>query len=452
MIKRSFILSFIMLSALTMGADCISGSWHGKLMAGLDALTVVIHIDGDTCTMDSPDQGAFGIPAQLKQCTADSIKLEIPQMAVVFTGVKSGDGIKGSFVQQGYAMPLDLKPGKPVYNRPQTPVVPFPYSTEEVTFTNTADGAVLSGTLTYPEDYVKGVTPVVLLVSGSGLQNRDEELFEHRPFAVIADYLARQGIASLRYDDRSVGKSTGDVTSATTATFAADAEAGLHFLRATGAFGRVGLLGHSEGGVIAFMLAGAGIPDFIVSLAGCAVRGDRVLVEQNRLILPTQGIPEKIADDYCRALERAYAHKISFASLAAANAHMIVSMALVEAKVESLPEQLRQNLVNLVSSDNAWMNYFISYDPADAIRNIKCPVMAVNGTKDLQVVHTTHLHTLRQLLPVKPDDVIKAYDRLNHLFQHCTTGATTEYIKIEETISPEVLDDIVKFVKQVTTR
>lgn len=441
-----------MLSALTMGADCISGSWHGRLMAGMDALTVVINIEGNTCSMDSPDQGAFGIPAQLKKCTADSLELEIPQMAIVFTGVKSGDGIKGSFVQQGYAMPLDLKPGKPVYNRPQTPVAPFPYSTEEVSFTNTTDGAVLSGTLTYPEGYVKGITPVVLLVSGSGLQNRDEELFEHRPFAVIAHHLALHGIASLRYDDRSVGKSTGDVTSATTATFAADAAAGLQFLRHMDAFGRVGLLGHSEGGVIAFTLAGEGKTDFIVSLAGCAVRGDRVLVEQNRLILPTQGIPEKIAQDYCSVLERAYVHKIAFASLAGANASMIVGMAMAEAKVESLPEQLRHNLVNLVSSDNAWMNYFISYNPADAIRRIKCPVMAVNGTKDLQVLHTTNLDTLRHLLPVKPGDVIKEYEGLNHLFQHCTTGATTEYIKIEETISPEVLDDIVKFVKHATAQ
>lgn len=447
--KRLFLSMVSALMVLVACAERISGSWNGKLSVGMETLAVVINIDGDSCTMDSPDQGALGIPAKLKLCTEDSLTVEIPNMRVVFEGVKNGNEIKGSFIQNGYAMPLTLKPGKIVYNRPQTPIEPFPYKTEEVTFVNPVDNAVLCGTLSYPENYEKGKTPVVLLVSGSGLQNRDEELFEHRPFAVIANYLALNGIATLRYDDRSVGKSTGEVKNATTATFASDAEAGLNYLRATGEFGKVGLLGHSEGGVIAFTLAGAGKTDFIVSLAGCSVRGDRVLVEQNRLILPTQGVPENIAEEYCRVLEKVYMYKLAYGAMAKANAQMIVAMSIAEAEAKMLPEQLRQNLVGIIDADNSWINYFIAYDPADAIKNIKCPVMAVNGLKDTQVIASTNLGTLRKLLPAKSGDVIKEYEGLNHLFQDCKTGALAEYLKIEETISPEVLEDIVKFVTSV---
>ncbi len=445
---KRLILSVVCgLMLFAMKAESISGSWNGKLQAGPNTLTIVIHIDGDSCTMDSPDQGAFGLPARLKKCTADSLIIEFPQMKVEYEGVKVSDEIRGTFTQMGYAMPLTLKQGKPVYNRPQTPQPPFPYGTEEVTFINPHDGASLSGTLTYPTDFNRGTTPVVLMVSGSGLQNRDEELFQHRPFAVIADYLARNGVATLRYDDRSVGKSTGDAKNATTATFAQDAEAGLKYLRDKGEFGKVGVLGHSEGGTIAFILAGEGKTDFIVSLAGAAVRGDRILVEQNRLILPTQGVPEKMADDYCRALEKMYVYKIAYGAMAKASSQMIASMAIAEAKA-NIPEQLRTNLVTLVETDNPWINYFISYDPTEAIKAIKCPVMALNGTKDIQVISATNLSALRTHLPLKESDVIKEYEGLNHLFQHCKNGSTIEYIKIEETISPEVLTDIVTFVKR----
>ena len=444
--KRIVCLAIMLVSLFAVNAENISGSWNGKLSTGAQSLTIVFNIEGENCTMDSPDQGAFGLKADLKKCTDDSLKVEMPEMNVVFEGVRVGNEIKGSFVQYGYAIPLVLNPGKPHYNRPQTPQPPFPYKEEEVSFVNGADGAVLSGTLVYPETFAKGKTPVVLLVSGSGLQNRDEELFEHRPFAVIADYLARNGIATLRYDDRSAGKSTGDVMNATTETFAADADAGLQFLRDKGEFGKVGLLGHSEGGLIAFMLAGKGKTDFIVSMAGCTVRGDKVLVEQSKLLLPTQGMPETMVADYCRVLEKVYAGKIAYGALAKTNSQMLVGMAVAEAGVTNLPEQLRQNLVNIMSLDDAWMNYFISYDPAETIKQITCPVMAANGTKDLQVVASTNLENLRRLLSVKDGDVIKQYEGLNHLFQHCKTGAVTEYINIEETISPEVLNDIAKFI------
>lgn len=283
--------------------------------------------------------------------------------------------------------------------RPQTPRPPFPYSTEDVTFTNDSAHATLAGTLTMPHG--KEHPPVVLMVTGSGLQNRDEELMGHRPFAVIADYLARHGIASLRYDDRTFGQSTGgDVKNATTRDFAGDAKAGLAWLRQSGRFAKVGILGHSEGGAIAFMLAAEGLPDFIVSLAGPAVRGDSLLLAQNKALLGALG-----------------------------------SLMTIE-KVR----------VNVLLAGNAWLRYYIDYDPQPDIARTHCPVMALNGSKDMQVIASQNLPALRRHLPTDSRHLIKEYAGLNHLFQHCQSGHPNEYATIEETIAEEVLQDITRWI------
>ena len=437
-----------MFSALSLSAERISGSWTGNLQVGFEQLTLVLNIDGDSCTMDSPDQAAMGLPAKLKVCTVDSLVVENTQLDMVFVGERVGNEIKGMFTQMRHSVPMTFKSGKPVYNRPQTPQPPFPYKTEEVTFVNPKDNVVLSGTLSYPVDYEKGKTPVVLMVTGSGQQNRDEEVFYHHPFAVIAHHLAMNGIASLRYDDRGVGESTGDFKCATTETFADDAGAGISYLREGKKFGKVGVLGHSEGGTIAFILAGEGKTDFIVSLAGTALRGDKILVGQNRPVLLSQGIPEKMVGDYCLALEKMYEYKIAYGSSAGVYADMLVAMAIGETKVD-LPESFRTNLVNLMKTQNVWLNYFIAYDPIDAIKAIKCPVMAVNGSKDIQVLSIPNLSVVRDNLQWKEGDVVREYEGLNHLFQHCKTGVVKEYIKIEETISLEVLTDITTFIKSM---
>ena len=195
------------------------------------------------------------------------------------------------------------------------------------------------------------------------------------------------------------------------------------------------------------MLAGEGKTDFIVSMAGTGLRGDKVLVGQNRLILPTQGVPEKMADDYCRALEKMYEYKIAYGATADMYAEMIVTMSMNETKV-NIPEILRANLVTLAKSKNAWMNYFIAYDPIEAIQKIKCPVMAINGSLDTQVLPASNLAVIRDNLQLKEGDIVREYEGLNHLFQHSKTGAVAEYIKLEETISPEVLNDITTFVQR----
>lgn len=388
----------------------ISGTWMGDLKAGAQNLPIVFNINGNECTMDSPDQGAKGIATNIKFLSADSISVEIPSIGGSYKGKQTGDVINGVFSQMGYPFPLNLKAGNIVRNRPQTPHEPYPYATEEVTLNNIADKASLAGTLTYPFGFEKMKNvPVVLMVTGSGLQNRDEEIFDHKPFLVIADYLARHGIATLRYDDRGFGKSTGDVENATTEDFMRDARAGIAYLRATKRFGRVGVLGHSEGGQIAFMLGCKGDVDFIVSMAGPGIKGDSIIVEQNKAIMKRNGITGDMS-------------------------------------VKQFREMIK------TKETNSWYRHFLDYDPSANIAATKCPVMAINGSQDTQVAAASNLMTIKRLLPANKTNLIKEYTGLNHLFQHCTTGAIDEYAKNEETISPEVLVDIATWINALNIK
>ena len=387
----------------------IEGDWMGKLNLGPQSLTIVLHVNCDAqgkaeCTLDSPDQGAKGIAVETDYCSSDSISISLASLALSFQGKLKGDEIVGTFTQ-GQSFPLVLKRGEEKLNRPQNPVAPYPYKTEEVTFKNVADGATLVGTLSYPIGYKKGKTPVVLMVTGSGQENRDEEIFDHKPFLVIADYLARHGVATLRYDDRGFGKSTGgDVEHATTLDFMRDAASGVDFLRTSKQFGKVGILGHSEGGSIAFMLGAKGKVDFVISMAGVGVKGDTALTAQANKILELTG--------------------------------------------QSMRYSTHQYRMNAIIKRSPWLNFFIDYDPSADISKTLCPVMAINGSRDIQVISSLNLAGIKAHLKPNPKNIIKEYPSLNHLFQHCKTGNVSEYRMIEETISPEVLEDIVRFIKQ----
>ena len=370
--------------------------------AGNVELNIVLHIDNDSiCRLNSPDQTSEDIPGQVAYISEDSILVKVPKLMVLYGGKLHDGKLKGTFIQGISALPLTLEPGELVRNRPQTPQPPFPYKTEEVTFTNTKADATLAGTLTVPKD---GAKCVLLMVTGSGAQNRDEEVFGHSPFAVIADRLARAGIATLRYDDRATGKSVGGKDpNITTKDFAEDALAGIEWLRKDGRFKKVGLLGHSEGGTIAFMLGAQKKLDFIVSLAGTSVKGDSVLLEQNKAI----------------------------AGIMAKN--------LTIEKLRDMP----------AIKQSPWMMWFLDYDPQADIAKVKCPVMAIYGSKDCQVLASQNLPALRRTLPKNKYHLIKEYPDLNHLFQHCHTGMPNEYGQIEETISEEVLSEIVSWLKTI---
>lgn len=447
MTKRLLSTIFISILAINVFAQSPAGSWEGTLEVGANKLRLVFHFDKDAngntvCSMDSPDQGARGIPADANISNNGEITVSIPALGVTYEATMKNGVITGVFKQSGYGFDLTLHPGESELRRPQNPQPPYPYTTEEVTFTNPDGNAVLHGTLTLPEGFkAGGATPVVLMVTGSGQQNRDEEVFGHKPFMVIADYLARNGIASLRYDDRGVGKSTGDAADATTLDNMKDALAGLEFLRKDGRFGKTGILGHSEGGTIAFMIGGRHreAVDFIVSMAGSAVRGDMLLVEQNRQTLSASGVPQAMCDDYCRLLAAAFAYRIKNGTPEKA-ATTVDSLASATKAV--LPAEAKQNVAKVLETSAPWLDFFMAYDPHEDITRIECPVMALNGSRDTQVSAAMNLGALRKALPANAKTTIREYDGLNHLFQHCTTGSVNEYSRIEETFSPEVMHDI----------
>ena len=408
---KKIILSFCLLLswAGAFAQKPIEGDWMGKLNLGPQSLTIVLHVNCNAqgkveCTLDSPDQGVKGIAVETDYCSSDSISVSLASLALSYQGKLKGDEIVGTFIQ-GQSFPLILKRGEEKLNRPQNPVTPYPYKTEEVAFKNVADGATLVGILSYPVGYKKGKTPVVLMVTGSGQENRDEEIFDHKPFLVIADYLARHGVATLRYDDRGFGKSTGgDVGHATTLDFMRDAASGVDFLRTSKQFGKVGILGHSEGGSIAFMLGAKGKIDFVISMAGIGVKGDTALTAQANKILELTG--------------------------------------------QSMRFSTHQYRMNAIIERSPWLNFFIDYDPSEDISKTLCPVMAINGSRDVQVIPSLNLMGIKAHLKPNSKNIIKEYPSLNHLFQHCKTGNVLEYRMIEETISPEVLEDIVRFIKQ----
>lgn len=432
-------------------AQKLEGSWTGKLSVQGTQLTLVFQIEKDKNsgfigTMDSPDQSVKGVPATVNSLTADSVDIVISSIGARYLGKQQGDNIQGTFTQFGRAFPLMLNRGVEELKRPQTPHAPYPYQTEEVTFQNAKANAVFSGTLTYPVGYEqmnKQKVPVVLMVTGSGQENRNEEIFDHQPFLVLADYLARHGIASLRYDDRGFAKSTGDASQSTMKDNAEDARCGFNYLKNLKKFGKIGVMGHSEGGSIAMMLAAEGLPDFIVSLAGVAGRGDSLMLKQVYQAMEARG-GATFARDYCKVLGAIYAYRNAKKDIS--HPEVVLDSLLKQTNV-SLSTLTRQSLLPVLTMQTPWVLDFIATDMACYLPKIECPVMAVNGSKDVQVDAHDNLSALRKGLKTNKKNLIKEYEGLNHLFQHCTTGQTTEYRLIEETFAPEVMQDIVDWIK-----
>lgn len=414
----------IVLTMLAFTANAQEGAWNGELDVMGSKLPLVFNFSPNGCTMDSPSQNAKGIPAEKTVTDDGTIKVTVGMIGATFEGKMADGEIKGTFTQNGYPLPLTLKAGKLAVKRPQTPVPPFPYKEESVSFTNA--GYTFNGTLTLPENYTKD-TPVVLMVTGSGQQNRDEELFEHKPFAVIADALARQGIASLRYDDRGWGDASVKFMNFTTDDFRQDAAAALPLLRKR--FNKVGILGHSEGGTIALILAAEGKADFIVSLAGMAISGKETLVMQNRQAMSAIGLPKETVDIYCNSISKAL-DEIASGKKAS------------EINIDGMPEALKPITIKaLQQADTPYIRHFLNIDVSKLLSKIKCPVLTLNGTKDTQVDCTANATQLEKGL-TNCKHTIKKVDGVNHLFQHCTTGNVVEYQQIEETITPKVLQTI----------
>ncbi len=433
-------------------AQDITGYWKGTLNLGPTELELCFDIkeaDGVlSATLDVPAQGAYDIPVTSISFEMMKLTMEIAPLSATFEGTFVLNNITGEFTQMGMSLPLTLikgeKEAKP--KRPQEPQPPFPYKSEEVYFKNTREDFTLAGTLTIPEG--EGPFPAMILISGSGPQNRDEELSNHRPFAVIADYLSRNGVAVLRYDDRGVASSEAGKSDGTSFDISYDAEAAFDYLlsRKEVIPSLCGITGHSEGGYINFMIAQRR-PDvaFLISLAGPAVTGAEVLKLQQAEIYRGMGMPEQMVEQNRMVSEKLFAIVDKYDT----PDENFRKEALGYLASVGMPDDVAVPMIDQYGSP--WMFYFLKYDPAPAIREVTIPALILNGTMDKQVVSSQSLPVFRQIAEETDRDnmQIVELEGLNHLFQHAKTGLPTEYGTIEETISEEVLKLMLDFINSI---
>lgn len=432
----------------------VVGSWLGKLDVSSVTLRIIFNLsliekDSIIATLDSPDQGAKNINIGPVILEGEKVSIKAPLLLAEFNGtVKNDTLIDGTFKQAGRTMPLTLTKLRKAFvlNRPQEPNPPFPYISEDVKFTNEKAGITLAGTITIPEG--NGPFPAVILITGSGSQNRNEELLGHKPFWIIADYLSRNGIAVFRYDDRGVGQSQGSPLNATSLDFATDAEAAFLYLRTRKEINHdlLGLAGHSEGGLIAPIVA---VSDpriaFIISLAGPGVTGEKILHRQNYDISIISGSEEKQIKKGISINKKLFAILKKEPDNNKAADRMTATYRKLLTKEKTSPEDIDKAIKQFNASLNPvsynWFRLFISTDPEVFWKKVKCPVLALNGEKDLQVAADINLPAIEKALKSGGNKAVTTIKlkELNHLFQHCKTGLPAEYGEIEETFSPEVL-------------
>lgn len=396
--------------------------------------------------MDSPAQGAKGIPVDSVSCEGMTVRMAIVKLGVTIEGMWRGDTMTTVFRQSGLELPLVLTRGAEAeVRRPQEPQPPYPYVCEEVSFPSAAAGLEMHGTLTIPEG--EGPFAAVVLVTGSGTQNRDEELMGHKPFKVIADFLTRRGIAVLRYDDHEWGRS---YDGATTADYASDALNAAAFLRRDPRIdpARVGIVGHSEGGTIAFMCAArCDSIAFVVSVAGMTIPGRECIVWQNGESLLRAGIPQQTVERYCDVIDSVFKRTAEAGrELSAEEAAQAVEEAVAAAGAADMPQAMRANLVKSAMGATAWFRFFVGYDPSADISRVRCDVLGMSGTRDRQVDAEANLGVLERCKELEGHLTVRRYEGLNHLFQHCVTGLPDEYYNIEETFSAEVLADMADWI------
>jgi pimeloyl-ACP methyl ester carboxylesterase len=467
-------LTLILLSVLLPGIAVsaaepagITGVWEGRLVLGDSGMRLVFNFTTDakgslTGKMDSPDQGAFGIALDSVTFEKDMLRCEIKRISSVYEGKLDAATrtIVGQWQQAGRSFALTLRPGAPSQlSRPQEPKPPYPYIEEEVSYRAAAD-VTLAGTLTKPKD--KGPFAAVVLITGSGPQDRNEELMGHKPFLVLADDLTKRGIAVLRVDDRGVGASTGSRDGTTSEDFADDALAGVAYLKTRSDIDgrRIGLIGHSEGAMVA-TLAAAKSKDvaFIAMLAGPGVKGSELLLLQASLISEISGVPAGMRAFSHESRQRMFAIVQEEKTSQAARTQLT---ALWQQRKQdaAASSQLGENEKRMIAGGDAtfqsqlelltsaWMRHFLSYDPAATLRRVRVPVLAINGSLDLQVPVRQNLPAIEAALKAGGNTNVKVVELhdLNHLFQKATTGSPAEYGKIEQTIDPQALQTIGEWV------
>ncbi|GAB5536129.1 MAG: alpha/beta hydrolase [Rubricoccaceae bacterium] len=459
MIRRFLPLAALLLFSIPVFAQSPVGDWEGGLAipGQPEPLKMILRVadagDSLAITLDVPQQGGIGIPATGVRSTTDSLMVEYSMFGGRFALAVAADSLYGTFSQGPGTLPIVLKAGQPL-QRPQTPEGPFPYATEEVTV-ESEPGVTLAGTFVKPEG--DGPFPTVVFLTGSGAQDRDETIAEHRPFAVIADALARAGVASLRADDRGAGESTGDFSASTLETHLTDAQALLATVRQRDDVASVGVIGHSEGGVTALRLAGD--LDFVVTLAGPTLTFAEVYPEQLRRAVRLSGIDSTAADMYRQAVDAALVPLTEAPDAPDDVLRPLMDSAFNEGLVD-IPMRDRQQMglagpayqqVKTQFLDfllTPGMRSLISYNPAENIAALNVPTLALYGGKDFQVPAEMNASALRAATQGKPVTVTVIADA-NHLFQTADTGSGAEYGQIEETIAPETLEMIVAWIAEI---
>ena len=454
------------LFSLTIYGQNITGQWNGALKIQGTQMRLVFNISQTenslSSTMDSPDQGAKGIPTTTTSFENSILKITIANAKIEYEGTLGQDNIiVGTFKQGGQSFPMNLskeKIDKEKLVRPQEPIKPFPYYSEDITFENKKVGINLAGTLTLPDK--EGVFPVVILISGSGPQNRDEELLGHKPFLVLSDFLTKNGIAVLRYDDRGIAMSKGDFKTATSADFATDVESAIAYLKTRKEINKnkIGLIGHSEGGLIAPMVASKSKEvAFIILLAGTGIQGDSLLLLQKKLIEEASGINKEDIQKGQSSNRKVFDIVNKSTSLEQLNSDLTIYFKQIlkdNPNTQKPAEMSDDDFVKLQVKQIAspWMQYFIKYNPAAALEKVKCPVLAINGEKDLQVPPKENLEAIKKALTKGGNKRVatKELPNLNHLFQECNTGSPDEYATIEQTFSPIALTEILKWLQTQT--
>lgn len=461
--KKLFVTLLFVLTYLNVNAQDITGQWNGVINIQGTQLRVTINIsktvDGLTSTLDSPDQGVKNIEANSTSFENNTLKLSVTQLKLEYTGTLGADGknISGTLTQGGGSLPLELsreKIEKEIISRPQDPLKPYPYYSEDVKFMNYKAGIELAGTLTLPSK--NGTYPVVVLITGSGPQNRNEEIMNHRPFLVLSDHLTRNGIGVFRYDDRGVADSKGDFKSATSLDFALDAEAAVDYLKTRKEIdkSKIGLAGHSEGGYIAPMIAARNDDiSFIVMLAGPGISGEEIVLMQTELIEKASGTSEeeiafinKLYKGVFEILKKYDNEDILKSQVSSFVKQQYIENPEIVISSGEFDEKVIEQMIEIYSSP--WFKFFLEYDPSTDLEKVKIPVLAIIGEKDLQVPPKVNLEATKNALKKAGNNNLTAKELpgLNHLFQKCSTGLPEEYGKIDETFSPQAMDIITEWI------
>lgn len=448
-----FLLSFLLITTISSAQEII-GSWKGLLIVQTQEIPIVFNVSKNdsvySSTMDSPSQGAMGIVTDKTTFVDNILTIDMAKFGINYVGTFDGKSIIGTLTQGGLPISLDLSPGKyEVPTKMQEPKEPYPYLSEEVIFTNEkANNIKLSGTLTIPTNEKN--PPVAILITGSGPQNRNQELLGHKPFLVLADHLARKGIAVLRYDDRGTAQSEGQFESATTFDFASDVEAAVAYLKTRNDrvdIKKIGLIGHSEGGLIGPIIASENKEiAFCVLLAAPGISGKEILMTQTRKAMELGGVSQEDIETNELYSLKIYEICANYDGEDSKNEIIAIFGEMKNNSSEMLKGQLTDEVieqqVNLITSP--WMLTFIKIEPKNYLTKVKCPVLALNGEKDFQVVAEINLKEIEKSLnSANNNDVtINELEDLNHLFQTSETGSFSEYASNEETFSPIALQII----------